>query len=155
VEVTSPLLTEDLSSLTRLTNTLTDKSNTDKSNTDISSEPSELFRNYNKKRDYMGSKGVSHSHRESLNFESTLFSPSDNTNDIDNTDDIDDSIKPPTPSIPWFGILTSAPFIVLIFNHFAWNWGTYIFLSWLPTYLKDVFHFDINSGKAFLGIIRI
>lgn len=58
-----------------------------------------------------------------------------------------------SPSVPWFTIMTSPAFLVLIYNHFASNWGFYIFLSWLPTYLKLVLGFDIKSGKNIWSMV--
>lgn len=56
-------------------------------------------------------------------------------------------------SVPWCSILTSPAFLALIYNHFAQNWGFYIFLSWLPTYLKLVLGFDIKSGKNIWSMV--
>jgi len=41
-------------------------------------------------------------------------------------------------------ILTEPAFLVTALNHFAYNWGYYVFSSWLPTYLKSL-HYDLNS----------
>jgi len=41
-------------------------------------------------------------------------------------------------------ILTEPAFLVTALNHFANNWGYYVFSSWLPTYLKSL-HYDLNS----------
>jgi hypothetical protein len=59
----------------------------------------------------------------------------------------------PVQTVPWFTILTSPAFLVLIYNHFTSNWGFYIFLSWLPTFMKYVLGFDIKSGKSIWSMV--
>lgn len=39
--------------------------------------------------------------------------------------------------------------LVLGYNHFAYNWGFYVFTSWLPKFLKDRFHFTLESSGLF------
>ena len=46
---------------------------------------------------------------------------------------------------PWGAIMTSKPCLALFFGHAASNWGTYLFLTSLPTYMKEVLHFDVKS----------
>jgi len=41
-------------------------------------------------------------------------------------------------------ILTEPAVLVTGLNHFAYNWGYYVFSSWLPTYLKSL-NYDLNS----------
>jgi len=41
-------------------------------------------------------------------------------------------------------MLTETGFLVTAFNHFAYNWGYYVFSSWLPTYLKSL-NYDLSS----------
>lgn len=57
------------------------------------------------------------------------------------------------PPIPWISIWKSPAFLVLLYNHFAINWGFYIFLSWLPTYMWEELGFDIKSGKAVWAMV--
>lgn len=46
---------------------------------------------------------------------------------------------------PWKSFFTSKPLLALIFGHAASNWGTYLFLTSLPTYMKEVLQFDVKS----------
>jgi predicted MFS family arabinose efflux permease len=46
---------------------------------------------------------------------------------------------------PWLGILTSKPCLAIIICNILSNWGFYIFLTLIPTYLNEVFHFDIKK----------
>ena len=41
-------------------------------------------------------------------------------------------------SIPWKKLLTRAPVWALIVSHFCHNWGTFILLTWMPTYYNQV-----------------
>jgi MFS transporter, ACS family, solute carrier family 17 (sodium-dependent inorganic phosphate cotransporter), other len=54
--------------------------------------------------------------------------------------------KAPVSSIPWRLILSKAPVWALIISHFCHNWGTFILLTWMPTYYNQVnafrFHFS-------------
>lgn len=47
---------------------------------------------------------------------------------------------------PWLGIIKSASFWGLVFAHFSSNFGTYLFLTQLPTYMKEVLKFDVKSS---------
>jgi MFS family permease len=50
-------------------------------------------------------------------------------------------------TVPWRHIFTSAPVWAIIVNHFANNWGFYILLTWIPTYMEQELHFNTdNSG---------
>ena len=48
-------------------------------------------------------------------------------------------------SAPLLKILTSRPAAAIFFGHASCNWGTYLFLTSLPTYMKEVLKFDIKS----------
>jgi len=48
-------------------------------------------------------------------------------------------------------IVTEPAFICIMINHFSYNWGYYVFASWLPTYLKKELNFDLDAA----GIISI
>ncbi|MFU8817354.1 MAG: ACS family MFS transporter [Pseudomonadales bacterium] len=53
---------------------------------------------------------------------------------------------PPEPvSIPWRRLLSKAPIWAIIINHFCVNWGNYVILSWLPTYVVQELDVDIAS----------
>ncbi len=46
---------------------------------------------------------------------------------------------------PWIEIITSKAFISLVITHTCSNFGTYLFLTQLPTYMSEVLNFDIKS----------
>ncbi len=46
---------------------------------------------------------------------------------------------------PWKQIMTSKACIALFFGHVCSNWGTYLFLTNIPTYMNEVLKFDIKS----------
>eukprot|EP00088_Acartia_fossae_P010328 TRINITY_DN15141_c0_g1_i3.p1 TRINITY_DN15141_c0_g1~~TRINITY_DN15141_c0_g1_i3.p1 ORF type:complete len:555 (+),score=53.77 TRINITY_DN15141_c0_g1_i3:130-1794(+) len=52
------------------------------------------------------------------------------------------------PPVPWRHILTSVPMWALVFTHIAQNWGFYTLLTELPTYMKNILHFDIKDNAA-------
>ncbi|OMP00414.1 Major facilitator superfamily [Corchorus olitorius] len=45
--------------------------------------------------------------------------------------------KEPVKAIPWRLILSKAPVWALIISHFCHNWGTFILLTWMPTYYNQ------------------
>lgn len=47
---------------------------------------------------------------------------------------------------PWKAIFTSLPFISLLLAHCAQNWGFWILLTEIPSYLKYTMGFDIQSN---------
>lgn len=44
----------------------------------------------------------------------------------------------PVKTIPWRLILSKPPVWALIVSHFCHNWGTFILLTWMPTYYNQV-----------------
>ena len=57
--------------------------------------------------------------------------------------------RPPLESIPW-GLLLSKPATwALIVCHFCHNWGTFILLTWMPTYYNQVLGLDLRSSGLF------
>uniref|UniRef100_A0A453ERV0 Major facilitator superfamily (MFS) profile domain-containing protein n=1 Tax=Aegilops tauschii subsp. strangulata TaxID=200361 RepID=A0A453ERV0_AEGTS len=44
----------------------------------------------------------------------------------------------PVTTIPWGVILSKPPVWALIACHFCHNWGTFILLTWMPTYYNQV-----------------
>ena len=44
----------------------------------------------------------------------------------------------PAQEIPWRLLLSKAPVWALIVCHFCHNWGTFILLTWMPTYYNQV-----------------
>jgi MFS transporter, ACS family, solute carrier family 17 (sodium-dependent inorganic phosphate cotransporter), member 5 len=48
--------------------------------------------------------------------------------------------------IPWKSFATSLPLWGIIVTHMCSNWGTYTFLTNIPTYMAEVLKFDIKSN---------
>lgn len=48
--------------------------------------------------------------------------------------------------MPWKALVTSRPVWFLAIVHFGNNWGFYTLLTELPTYLKEIQHFDMKSN---------
>ncbi|KAK6163829.1 hypothetical protein DH2020_000693 [Rehmannia glutinosa] len=57
--------------------------------------------------------------------------------------------KEPVKSIPWRLILSKAPVWALIVSHFCHNWGTFILLTWMPTYYHQVLKFNLTESGLF------
>ncbi|KAK8587999.1 hypothetical protein V6N12_022460 [Hibiscus sabdariffa] len=61
--------------------------------------------------------------------------------------------KEPVKVIPWRLILSKAPVWALIISHFCHNWGTFILLTWMPTYYNQVFETCSTNNVIFaIGI---
>ncbi|KAI8574000.1 hypothetical protein RHMOL_Rhmol01G0319600 [Rhododendron molle] len=54
--------------------------------------------------------------------------------------------KEPVKSIPWRLILSKSPVWALIVCHFCHNWGTFILLTWMPTYYNQVLKFNLTDS---------
>lgn len=48
------------------------------------------------------------------------------------------ALQDPAKRIPWKLLLSKAPVWALIVSHFCHNWGTFILLTWMPTYYNQV-----------------
>ncbi|XP_027110779.1 sodium-dependent phosphate transport protein 1, chloroplastic isoform X1 [Coffea arabica] len=57
--------------------------------------------------------------------------------------------KEPVKSIPWRLILSKSPVWALIISHFCHNWGTFILLTWMPTYYHQVLKFNLTESGMF------
>ncbi|KAH7302598.1 hypothetical protein KP509_23G079200 [Ceratopteris richardii] len=57
--------------------------------------------------------------------------------------------KEPIKEIPWKLLLSKAPVWVLIVCHFCHNWGTFILLTWMPTYYCQVLKFNLMESGLF------
>ncbi|XP_066308770.1 probable anion transporter 1, chloroplastic [Miscanthus floridulus] len=55
----------------------------------------------------------------------------------------------PVKTIPWRLILSKPPVWALIVSHFCHNWGTFILLTWMPTYYNQVLKFDLMESGLF------
>ncbi len=51
---------------------------------------------------------------------------------------------------PWKAIMLSRPAWAIFIGHSCSNWGTYLFLTSLPSYMKQVLKFDIKSVSFLL-----
>ncbi|GFZ13296.1 phosphate transporter 4;1 [Actinidia rufa] len=58
--------------------------------------------------------------------------------------------KEPVKSIPWRLILSKAPVWALIVSHFCHNWGTFILLTWMPTYYNQVLKFNLTESGSYV-----
>jgi sugar phosphate permease len=73
------------------------------------------------------------------------------------------SVNTTQKDIPWKLILTTPAVWAIIINNFTSelkmnlmnlylfildNWGFYIILTWLPTYLEEELHFDLHENTA-------
>ncbi|CAD5121055.1 DgyrCDS9595 [Dimorphilus gyrociliatus] len=54
--------------------------------------------------------------------------------------------------VPWLKIFKSKAVWAIIVAHTCSNWGTYLVLTGLPTYFKDVLHFDMKSNGLFSAL---
>ena len=46
---------------------------------------------------------------------------------------------------PWLAIFKSKACIAIFVSHFSCNWSNYLFLTQLPTFMKEILKFDIKS----------
>ncbi|KAK9843080.1 hypothetical protein WJX74_006724 [Apatococcus lobatus] len=54
--------------------------------------------------------------------------------------------------IPWKKILSKRPVWALILSHFCHNWGTFILLTWMPSYYHQVLGMDLMRS-GFLSVL--
>ena len=54
------------------------------------------------------------------------------------------------PAVPWKKIFTSPPFLAILVAHFCSNFGWYMLLIELPTFMKQILRFEMKSVRAFL-----
>lgn len=52
-------------------------------------------------------------------------------------------------SIPWRLLLSKPPVWALITSHFCHNWGTFILLTWMPTYYSQVLKLNLTDSGLF------
>ena len=55
----------------------------------------------------------------------------------------------PTPATPWSSIMTSLPFWSILVAMTFSNYGSYMMLTQIPTYMKEVLQFDIESNGIY------
>ena len=63
--------------------------------------------------------------------------------------------KKPAKTTPWKAILTSRIVFTLNICCFCYNWGIYLYLTQIPSYVKDVLKFDVRSVIRILIAIKI
>ncbi|KAL3693921.1 hypothetical protein R1sor_007572 [Riccia sorocarpa] len=61
----------------------------------------------------------------------------------------DNKPRDPLAKIPWRLLLSKAPVWALIVCHFCHNWGTFILLTWMPTYYNQVLGFNLMESGLF------
>ncbi|XP_064643137.1 sialin-like isoform X2 [Lineus longissimus] len=54
--------------------------------------------------------------------------------------------------IPWLSFVKSIPLWSICVTHIASNWGNYLLLTGLPTYMKDVLKFDMKENGLFSAL---
>lgn len=54
--------------------------------------------------------------------------------------------------MPWKAAFTSAPFWGILIAHVCSNWGWYMVLIELPSYMKHVLEFDISSNGVYSSL---
>ena len=55
-------------------------------------------------------------------------------------------------SIPWVAILTSPAVWAITATHVTQNFGYYVLLTELPSYMKNILHFDMKSNALLSGL---
>ncbi|RUS79713.1 hypothetical protein EGW08_012521 [Elysia chlorotica] len=53
---------------------------------------------------------------------------------------------------PWGKIFTSSAVWAIVAGHWACNWGLYVFLTCLPTYMKEILKFNIKTNASLSAI---
>ncbi|XP_060816803.1 putative inorganic phosphate cotransporter isoform X2 [Bombus pascuorum] len=51
-----------------------------------------------------------------------------------------------SPPVPWMSIITSLPFWAILIAHMGQNYGYETLMTLLPTFMKQILHFDIKSN---------
>ncbi|GFR85175.1 vesicular glutamate transporter 1 [Elysia marginata] len=53
------------------------------------------------------------------------------------------------PAVPWRSIFTCVPFWAILVAHTCGNYGLYMLLTQIPTYMKEVLKFDLKSNGVY------
>ncbi|XP_063845764.1 LOW QUALITY PROTEIN: sialin-like [Scylla paramamosain] len=61
-------------------------------------------------------------------------------------------VKTEKPAVPWKSVWTSMPVWAIIVAHTCSNWGWYMLLVKLPTYMRYILKFDIKSNAALSAV---
>ncbi|XP_055339452.1 sialin-like isoform X2 [Paramacrobiotus metropolitanus] len=54
--------------------------------------------------------------------------------------------------VPWVQLVTSLPVWAMMLSHFGQNWGNYTLLTNLPTYMKNILHFNLSANGLFSAL---
>ena len=54
--------------------------------------------------------------------------------------------------VPWVAILRSTAVWSIVIGNFCSDWGAYTLLGLLPSYMKDVLQFDLQSNGFFSAL---
>ncbi|KAK7792600.1 hypothetical protein R5R35_005317 [Gryllus longicercus] len=57
-----------------------------------------------------------------------------------------------SPPVPWKSILTSLPFYAILIAHMGQNYGYETLMTELPTFMKQVLHFDIKKNGTLSAV---
>lgn len=73
---------------------------------------------------------------------------------------IDAYFRPPVSpgqklSFPWAKVLTSGPVWALVTVHFCQNWGDYMIMTELPTYISTILHYPLSSNALFSALPQL
>uniref|UniRef100_A0A2P2HW34 Sialin-like n=1 Tax=Hirondellea gigas TaxID=1518452 RepID=A0A2P2HW34_9CRUS len=71
---------------------------------------------------------------------------------IDNSIGGGSAITGPKPSVPWKAVWTSMPVWAIIVAHTCSNWGWYMLLVKLPTFMRYILKFDIKSNAGLSAV---
>jgi MFS family permease len=64
---------------------------------------------------------------------------------ITTADQIDTSNRKIKP--PWKELFTTKECLAIYIGHFTYNWGNYLFLTELPSFMKEVLDYDIKAVR--------
>ena len=57
-------------------------------------------------------------------------------------------------ALPWSDILSSSAVWAIVIGHFGACWGYYTLFTGMPTYFKDVLHFDIEQVHMLFRVTK-
>lgn len=60
-----------------------------------------------------------------------------------------------SPPVPWRSILKSAPFWAILVAHMGQNYGYETLMTELPTFMKQVLHFNIKAVSTHLYLLLV
>jgi ACS family sodium-dependent inorganic phosphate cotransporter len=51
--------------------------------------------------------------------------------------------------VPWKQLFTKSAIVALVVNHFCVNWSSYMLMSWLPSYFRNVHNVSITAAGVY------